>query len=172
MSDLNTVIAQRAELVSRYTAICDQLASTPDMYAQLEEIKAELAEMEDATVEALKAAGMPVGPFPALPTPLDVRIHVPQVKASEARTARLRWILDNQGTEGVSIVVPEGEEVSAFAAFVAETGRTAGGDAYGILSGFVRSGYCNDNGERGEEKRRFFVNTENAHVIEWLGLAS
>lgn len=173
MSDLQTVIAERGALVAEYGAIVTQLENIEDSYARLDAIKVELAEMEETTIAVMKEAGLPTGPFPSLPTPPDVRLHVPQVKASEARTARLRWILDNQGEEGVSVFVPEeaGEDAqSAFAAVIAETGRTGNGDDYNVLSDYVRRGFCKDNGERGVEKRRFFVDTSNAHVIEWLGL--
>ena len=167
---VEAILTERSALVSEYNAICSQLGSIDEQYARLEEIKSELAAGEAEASEALSAAGMSAGSFAALPTPPKVRLVVPQVKVSEARTARLQWILDNQGETGVSAHVAEGEE-SALDAMIKATGREgAEGDAYNILSGFARAGYCTDNGERGVEKRTFFVNTSNEHVIEWLGL--
>lgn len=154
------LMTERSGLVAQYNAICDQIAGVPSLYAELEELAGKVAAVEAEISDSAAADGAQLAGFTALQKPVKVQVVTPQVKVSEARTARLRWIM----TQGRPITAADFEDTCK------QTGREGKGNAYSTLSLYFRDGYLTDNDARGESDRAFSVNTKNAHVRSWLGL--
>ena len=132
----------------------------PSLYAELEELANAVAAVEAELTDSAAVDGVQMAGFTALQKPVKVQVVTPQVKVSEARTARLRWIM----TQGRAITA------AAFVDTCKQTGREGKGNSYSTLSLYFRDGYLTDNDARGEGDRAFMVNTKNAHVRSWLGL--
>lgn len=154
------LMAERSGFVVAYNGICEDLQNVPNLYESLEDLAASIASLDAEIAAAAAAEGVSLAGFAPLQKPVKVEIKVPQVKASEARTERLRWIL----SQNRAVTAADFHDICI------KTGRAGSGNAYATLCLYFRDGYLVDNGVRGQTLRAFSVNTENAHVKSWLGL--